>query len=174
MSQIESHSTISDNTFNNESSTGITWFFDRIGDPTILENYIPTNITNLRVHLLNRLRRNTVIYDSYNIIENITTIDRNLNNIINTTKKNINIMIDKNMEISEEQRECCICMDEKNKKDICKLNCSHTFCITCCNNTIQTKIQHRQNDISCPLCRTRITIIYIENEENKNNFGFYV
>lgn len=159
MSQIESRPTISE-THIDESPRGITWFFDRTGDPSILENYI-SNLTN-------RFQRNN---DEY--IENIlSSVARNLDTDFsqNIIKQKINIIVDKNLEISEEQSECCICMEKKNKKYICKLNCSHTFCITCCDNIIQTKIKYRQNHVLCPLCRIEIIYVYVEHEENKLNF----
>jgi hypothetical protein len=159
MSQnIQPYPTISD-----ESPNGVSWFFDRTGDPSILENHIPD--ANLRIHLTNTILRNSII-------------NRNLNvtgfagNII---KQKINIIIDKNIKISEEQRECCICMDKKNKKDICSLNCSHTLCVTCCNNIIESKQKDSDElNLTCPLCRTQTTTIYVENEESKKKFSFHV
>lgn len=173
MTQILSPSIISDLQSNISSSpTGITWFFDRTGDPTILENFIQSDL-NLRVELINRVRRNIIIN---NIENNLNSIARNLDisdfSEENRENININIIVDKNIKISEEDCECCICMEQKNKTNICKLNCSHTFCMNCCNNTIQSKIQSIQ-DISCPLCRTEINTIYVKNEESKNEFCFY-
>jgi hypothetical protein len=63
-----------------------------------------------------------------------------------------NFIIDR-FELSEEEKTCCICMTEHNSEQICKLNCSHTFCVKCINNCLE------RNVVNCPLCRTYITQI---------------
>lgn len=55
-------------------------------------------------------------------------------------------------DLSEEDRTCCVCIDEKNSEQICKLNCCHAFCVECINSCLD------RNSL-CPLCRTYITQI---------------
>jgi hypothetical protein len=54
--------------------------------------------------------------------------------------------------LSKEAKNCCICMEHKNYKQICKLNCHHNFCVGCIN-------LHLNTNHYCPLCRTYITQI---------------
>jgi hypothetical protein len=61
-------------------------------------------------------------------------------------------------ELSEEDKNCCICMTDKNNEQICSLNCSHTFCVECIDILLKTK--H-----NCPLFRTVITQIQTQTIE---------
>jgi hypothetical protein len=66
-------------------------------------------------------------------------------------------IICKNIEISEEQQNCCVCIETLEKDEICRFNCGHTFCGNCINNIMKTQI-----NISCPMCRTNITNIIVQ------------
>jgi len=107
---------------------------------------------------------NTIVSISFNnvnngenedIINNINRFDNNENFIpfCNSYSQNKRININtNNFDIPEEDKHCCICMEERLFDDFCKLNCQHIFCIECIN-------QHLQNKHSCPLCRSNITTI---------------
>lgn len=53
--------------------------------------------------------------------------------------------------------ECPICYENLNNGPTTKLICNHTFCLKC------IMIYHRQNNNSCPMCRTNI---FPENDHN--------
>lgn len=57
-----------------------------------------------------------------------------------------------NFVVTEEDKLCCICMEDRHSEEFCKLNCLHIFCIECINH-------HLQNKQSCPICRSNITAI---------------
>ena len=57
-----------------------------------------------------------------------------------------------NFDLLEEEKNCCICMEDKLSEDICKLNCSHKFCVECINTLLN-------NNHTCPICRINITQI---------------
>jgi hypothetical protein len=71
--------------------------------------------------------------------------------------------------------ECCICMEDKqsnNNKNICKFNCNHEFCVECiCNLLKKTLIEEKE--ISCPLCREKITDICTQKIENMELLNQY-
>ena len=170
-----------------EASQPITWFIDRVGDRNINHysinslasaalmsmndlsypvNYNRTLINNLRTSL------------SENIDINIPTIpfendDDWLDNLLYDdppplVEENglpplvdlVEIVIDTDMEITEEQKDCCVCQEDRDDtSDICRLNCAHTFCGDCVKNLM---ISQRK----CPLCRAQISKISVQNEEN--------
>lgn len=66
---------------------------------------------------------------------------------------------------TEAEFACFICMDtEGNVEDkhaqMCKLQCSHTMCITCTQRILQ------RNNL-CPMCREPIAQICVQNENSK-------
>ena len=66
----------------------------------------------------------------------------------------------KKFNIEEDKKECCICMEQKKNTEFCILNCKHLFCITCI-----TKNLHK--NINCPVCRTIIVNITVQNNYAK-------
>lgn len=68
-------------------------------------------------------------------------------------------------EVSEEECDCCICLETREIDRICLINCQHKFCVTCIN-------QHLQRKSSCPLCRTQITDIQVRNNEVRSEIQF--
>lgn len=68
--------------------------------------------------------------------------------------------------ISENDLNCCICMEKKENPQICKLNCSHKFCSNCTADHVS---RNRHNSF-CPLCRTYITDISVQTEEDLEIF----
>jgi hypothetical protein len=73
-------------------------------------------------------------------------------------------IICKNIEISEEQKNCCVCIETLEKDEICRFNCGHTLCGNCINNIMKTQL-----NISCPLCRTNITNIIVQKKTIQEN-----
>jgi len=84
--------------------------------------------------------------------------DYSLLNILNDTthsnalikKQYIDIVCNK-IEINEEDVNCCICMETREKESICSFNCQHTFCALCIKDILKTL-----KNICCPLCRATI------------------
>jgi len=127
------------------------WFIDRIHD--------------------NQPENESRIYEINNNII-IGTINNNIDEYHNTSENNIEItptqnivfIIDRLMEVTQEQLECCICMTEREKQDICKLNCMHTYCNQCIEQTLLKK------QYTCALCRGEIKKITVQTKEIKKKF----
>jgi hypothetical protein len=62
------------------------------------------------------------------------------------------IFIRERVEIADEQYECCVCMENREKEEVCALNCNHTFCAMCVK-TIMTA----SRAFCCPICRGKVT-----------------
>ena len=69
----------------------------------------------------------------------------------------INITVEE-FTVSDEDRQCCICMEERQSIEICRLNCMHSFCVECIN-------QHLQTNQTCPICRTQVTSLSVQNND---------
>jgi hypothetical protein len=63
--------------------------------------------------------------------------------------------------VSDEDRNCCICMELRDSEEICRLNCHHLYCVQCIN-------QHLERNTCCPVCRTNITNILTQNNNARN------
>lgn len=61
--------------------------------------------------------------------------------------------------VTEEDKNCCICFETVDSFDICQLNCNHKFCLHC----ITQHIDSNKNDPRCPLCRSTINTLYTLN-----------
>ncbi len=66
----------------------------------------------------------------------------------------------------ETVEECAICFDNINSSERVVLNCEHQFCVTCINDYI--KKYNKQQELSCALCRKRITTVGVKNAETYN------
>jgi hypothetical protein len=166
--------TISDGS---SSPTSVSWFIDRTGDSSITHNEIYFNnylINAMQRSMINNRNRSIVIQNSLNEInqqvERNTDISGNIMFNDLELNKNIEINVNEDLEITEEQRECCVCMETKDKPDICLINnCAHTFCVDCCSKTMITK-NKRQEIMTCPLCRADVVSISVKNIESKDKF----
>lgn len=79
----------------------------------------------------------------------------------------INIIIEVQLFIiSEEDCNCCICMETRENEQICQFNCLHKFCIEC---TLTHFRRNRQRTF-CPLCRTPVTNISVQTEAVRETF----
>ena len=175
------------------NSLNIGWFIDRIPDYNIGRNYQSSFNTNQTINSpwindpyyneapISRIRNsryfnhiNTLDDVNYintfntnyavNILSNITEDDdfipfdnsHHINHIIHV---DIN-----NLSVSEEDRQCCICMEQRQTEDICRLNCQHSFCVQCIN-------QHLQTNHSCPICRARVTNVSVQNNNARDRIN---
>lgn len=68
--------------------------------------------------------------------------------------------------LSEEDCNCCVCMETRENQQICQLNCQHKFCSEC---TLTHFRRHGQRT-SCPLCRTPVTNISVQTEDIRETF----
>ena len=67
------------------------------------------------------------------------------------------------LQISEEQQNCCICMETRENEEICMINCGHSFCGECIKNTFDKNRDH----LGCPLCRETVFAITTQKLEIK-------
>jgi len=152
----------------------VSWFIDRTGDPSILSNF--NSIHYLASQYIHNYMMNDIVNDLRNDLSN--NISNNIgNNIVNDLSNNdiqptipfgpeLEIEVVENMESKYIDHDCCVCQEDREKTDMCILNCAHLFCCDCVEN-----IMERQK--TCPLCRSEISGIYVQNEENREKFMIY-
>lgn len=109
---------------------------------------------------------NTNHDNDYNIIHNMSETDDFIPFRRRMIPITINFVLETLATLSEHDLNCCICMEKKENPQICKLNCSHKFCSKCTADHVS---RNRYNSF-CPLCRTYITDIYIQTEEDLEIF----
>lgn len=65
---------------------------------------------------------------------------------------------------------CSICFDPLQKNNICTLNCHHSFCINCVKIYLTALYKYHKDSYeyypNCPLCRTYISFINIDDEQS--------
>jgi hypothetical protein len=127
-------------------------------DREYVQETIETN--EIRTPNYNYTNDNSYEYIIYNNDDNI--IDYiNIHPTIRFDKPKQNIdIIYKTLLISDEETICCICMETKEKNEICYLNCHHTFCHYCVENCL--KMQHLY---VCSLCREEVIVIICQKLE---------
>jgi hypothetical protein len=147
------------------TSNDFLWLIDRIGDQTIIDNL--ENERNEYNYVINNNMITTTLYNNTfddSIFDEFVLYYNDVDsNLLFSDPKILEIVIDENMEVTEEQYECCVCMTEREKVTICKLNCMHTFCNIC-------SVEILKKNHNCPLCRTNINKICVQSEEIKANF----
>jgi hypothetical protein len=127
-------------------------------------------------NIINSIQINQPVYDVYYQFSQITeanneTIQFQPNDDefipFNPKPKPPNIQININkFPISEEDKNCCICMEFKETSQICNVNCNHKFCGQCISTYIRRNIQ----EPCCPLCRNNITNISVQNDNIRQIF----
>jgi len=140
----------------------VNWFIDRIGhilnDDIIINNYPTYDLEN---------RQTIISYfmndDNYGMV-NLNYIYNDLEPSIPFVDHSAEVVVVADMEISEEEKDCCVCMEDRVKTDICRISCDHTFCSGCVKN-----VMCRQK--KCPLCRAKISKICVQTEENRVKFN---
>ena len=142
----------------------------------LINNYIePDEITweidrNPEFNILNNLQNNHYNYDAFNINMNqyIHVPDDEFIPFepeIEVIHPQINIIVGE-FSVSEEDKDCCVCIETRENSQICQLNCFHKFCYEC--TLIHTRRNIRQP--CCPLCRTNITNIYVQTQDIRDQF----
>jgi hypothetical protein len=99
------------------------------------------------------------------------TGDKNLLNILHFKGKNSQpiYITEEEFYVSYEEQNCCICMELREKEDICSFNCRHKFCINCIENCITSSSGLH----TCALCREPVNKISTLNYLNKTIFDAY-
>jgi hypothetical protein len=124
------------------------------------------NIYNDRNYLVER-NDNT----NFNILNTNNT--NNTNNTDNTSNNgsipfvqvspDVEVILEHEFEVTDEERDCCVCFEKKEKEEICRLNCSHTFCVLCIDKTISS-FMVRNIESTCPLCRVTIDSVCVQTD----------
>ena len=121
----------------------ITWSIDRTPDLNFINNdtYNYNNYTLYNQHLYDIISNDepTIHFEELNI--------------------NINIVCE-SIEISNDEQNCCICLEIREKDKICLLNCNHKFCGICVESCIK-----KNEKYNCSLCRESVTCIKTQNIE---------
>ena len=68
--------------------------------------------------------------------------------------------------LSEEERDCPICFETRERAEISQLNCQHKFCANC----ITQHIHRNRRETRCPFCRENITHITFQNHIDEEHF----
>jgi hypothetical protein len=164
------------------STEPISWIIDREGDYSLINqlyfnhyrrNYNSINLSTsgsnylISNNYINNSIINTDIYDdiyddiSYHPFSHSLSLFTSLRSVPSE------LVLNQDIQFSEEQCECCICMDQNEAENICQLNCGHTFCVTCIDTSLKT-FKDRNKDVICALCRTEVTKITFKKQENKD------
>ena len=85
----------------------------------------------------------------------------------NYIKKEIKIKINKNEKEYEcDKIECCICLNDNIEREkIITTKCKHEYCNVCIVRWCENK---ENNPITCPICRTKISELYVNNKSMIN------
>jgi hypothetical protein len=148
--------------------------FDNTREPN--RNYPWINDSDYSENTTSRLRISRTgrrYFNNFNDINNESTFNNqpnintrafiNNNNdfipFINSPSRQHNIDVNiAQFTTTDEDRQCCICMEERQSLEICRLNCMHSFCVECIN-------QHLQTNQTCPICRTQVTSLSVQNND---------
>lgn len=122
---------------------------------------IQQTLTAISLNSINAMREvDPIMRNSRTVLENSrTTFDHFMNSDYTRFQRYFvkpqPAYVHKEFEVSEEDKTCCICMEDKEKTQICMLECCHKFCLTCINS-------HTNQKTDCPLCRKPINKVYIQ------------
>jgi len=64
-----------------------------------------------------------------------------------------------------ENCQCSICWDNKEKRQFAKLECNHEFCKDCMKRTIETRTNETRTNLCCALCRSEVRTIRLRTQE---------
>ena len=111
-----------------------------------------------------------IIYTNVNNSQNNTIEYINIQPTIrfDEPRQNINIVY-KSLQITDQETNCCICMETREKNEICLLNCNHKFCGYCVENCI--KIKEKYN---CSLCREVVNTIITQKLQIQEKLYEYI
>jgi hypothetical protein len=151
MSQIENNSeSVSEN-----NSEVVSWFIDYTADYDFhqtIQNIPSFSVIDYLADYTLNIRGQA---DDFYYYYDPNSAGRNR---LNTSS--VNVIVNE-FYLSEEDRNCCVCMDKKDIDHICKLNCFHVFCVECINTCLERKQ-------TCPLCRSYITQIQTQTIEARD------
>jgi hypothetical protein len=156
---------ISSNIIN--SGEGVSWFIDREPDYNLINLSIINNINNF----------NNFNINNFNIPNSPTSIalfpsyfagDIGYHTHSQPLRRHPITVTITELEITEEECDCCICFNHKEKREICRLQCSHSFCGECIKNTLKS-----YDEAKCPLCREIIVSVRVQTEENREKISEY-
>jgi len=155
MSEINNYSNL-----NNDFYT-VEWIIDTRPDYSLTNNIQFIRRSN---ELTNEL---TYLTDS--IMNNITrsSMEDEFIPFDSNKFKRISIVSEvKEIAVSEEERNCCICYEIKELEDISQINCGHKFCGTC----VIDHISINSVNPCCPLCRKKINHITFQRHYYQADF----
>jgi hypothetical protein len=138
-----------------ENTLEINWIIDRNPDYSLLFNYNDNNIIG---NAINNAINNLTITSNYNL-------DHDIDDYIAFNSPfitHIEINID-SINLSNDDLNCCVCMETRESSQICQLNCCHKFCYEC---TLQHINKNRSTNCEpcCPLCRKNIKSVTVQNK----------
>ena len=74
---------------------------------------------------------------------------------------NLTLMVETDLEENlDENCQCSICWDDKERRQFVKLDCTHEFCKDCMKKTIETR-----TNLCCALCRSELRTIRLRSPE---------
>ena len=74
---------------------------------------------------------------------------------------NLTLTVETDLEENlDENCQCSICWDDKERRQFVKLDCSHEFCKDCMKKTIETR-----TNLCCALCRSELRTIRLRSPE---------
>ena len=136
-------------------------FINTIYNNQNYQNYIENNIIEYISHIDN--------IEIINIINNYINNQEPEQNVPSTNPNenfvNINFVLETIDTSTDDDLNCCICMESKENHEICQLNCQHKFCSEC----IVTLVNRNRNNSECPLCRTQINTITVQTDDDLYN-----
>jgi len=137
-------------------------------------NGYDNTIYNDRNYLVERNENtNSNILNTGNTENTNNTNDNDNGNILFVNVSNdVDVLLEHDFEVTDEEQNCCVCFETKEKAEICRLNCSHTFCGLCIDSTINSFIV-RNIESTCPLCRVSIESIYVQTAPNLHLLSKY-
>jgi hypothetical protein len=132
----------------------VEWIIDTRPNYNLTDNYIEFN---------------EFVYPTQNNINNTIELPREDDFIPFDSKKFQRISIESKVckfPLSEEERNCPICYETKECKDISAINCRHKFCGTC----IIDHVSINYTNPCCPLCREKIHCITFQRHFYEDDF----
>lgn len=158
--------TINDQT---EESLNVDWIIDRTPD-----NNVFINDNHIEYHVINNNNLQTIratdtnldyTHPSYDEFIPFEPQNESPNESPNESSNYI-VIEAQEFPITEEDCDCCICMDTRENDQICQFNCLHKFCVEC----ILTHYRRNRQQTLCPLCRIPVTNIYLRTEDIRQTF----
>jgi hypothetical protein len=171
------------NDINNEVPTQeikleIGWFIDRTPDLNIINNINRNDINDINdITLLNNIQniRNNHFDQQFALANQALingVIQFDTHDFIPFEPQHIQYAVIetevREINVSQEERDCPICFETRETAEISQLNCQHKFCTNC----ITEHIHRNRSETRCPFCRENITHITFQNNINEEHFQY--